>query len=95
MVFTAQGGMAKRAEAVLHQIAENMAKVEGKSHAEAVGEMVECSYGCLAKNRARANLRRTGRRPLARRSPGPEELLLVAARREDDGPRDSEDDISS
>jgi hypothetical protein len=95
MVFTAQGGMAKRAEAVLHQIAEKMAKAEGKSHAKAFGEMVECISGCLAKHRAQATLRRSGRRPLAGPSPGPAESLLVAARREDDGAGDSEDDIAS
>ena len=41
MVLTAQGGMAKRSEAVLHQVAEKVAQAEGSRPTEAFAEIAD------------------------------------------------------
>ena len=62
MVFTAQGGMGKRAEAVLHQLAEKVAPLEQKTPTQAFGEVVTEISRRLAGHAARSMLRRGGMR---------------------------------
>jgi Mg-chelatase subunit ChlI len=60
MVFTAQGGISKRAEAIMHQVSKKVALAEGRTEKEIFDEMVEKISRCLAKFGARATLRRSG-----------------------------------
>jgi hypothetical protein len=59
MVFTAQGGIAKRAEAIMHQLAKKVAGVEHRQEHEAFEEIVESVSRCLARYGARAIARRS------------------------------------
>ena len=58
IVFTAQGGMAKRAEAVLHQIAAKVAEAEGCQPSEAFAQIADDISLLLARHSARAATRR-------------------------------------
>ena len=60
LVFTAQGGMAKRAEAVLHQLAAKVAEAEGTLPADAFAQIADEISFILARHGARATLRRRG-----------------------------------
>ena len=61
LVFTAQGGMAARAEAVCQQIACRIAASTGGSQAEAFAEMADEISTSLALQAARARARRSRR----------------------------------
>ncbi len=61
LVFTAQGGMAARAEAVCQQIACQIAASTGRSQAEAFAEMADEISTSLAFQAARARARRSRR----------------------------------
>jgi hypothetical protein len=58
LVFTAQGGMTSRAEAVLHQVAAKVAEVEGTVPADAFAQIADDISLLLARHGARATLRR-------------------------------------
>jgi hypothetical protein len=78
LVFTAQGGMASRAEAVLHQIANKVAEAEGITPQAAFAEIADEISCILAKHGARSTRRRAaGRRVLG--SSGPSAPLWRAA----------------
>ena len=62
LVFTAQGGMAARAEAVCQQIAARIATATGQTQAEAFAEMANEISTNLALQAARARARRSRRR---------------------------------
>ena len=65
LVFSVQSGMAKRAEAVLHQLAAKVAEVEGQAAHEAFGEIADTIFSSLARHGARATVRRAGGQGIA------------------------------
>ena len=65
-VFTVQGGIAKKAEAIMHQIAEKIAMREHRSEPEVFQEMVERVSATLARHGAKATLRRSSGRVACR-----------------------------
>ena len=71
MVFTAQGGIARRAEAILHQIAGRVAEAEGSSEAEAFAEVAGSISSTLARLGARSTLRRSAAARLITPQPAP------------------------
>ena len=65
LVFTAQGGISKRAEAILHQIAGSLARVEGADEASVFADIANNISYSLAFSAARAVSRRQ-RQPATR-----------------------------
>jgi hypothetical protein len=61
LVFTAQGGIQRNAEAVLSSLAAAIARVEGKALAKVKAEILEDLSLTLARRAARAILRRAPR----------------------------------
>lgn len=101
MVFTAQGGIARRAEAILHQIAAKVAEAEGLSEPEAFDEIAGDISVSLARHGARSTLRRcaavraAGAAPQLGSATGP--LWLAVCRRspaqaDAEAERDEDDD---
>ena len=62
IVLTAQGGLEPRCAAILHRIAENVAKTEGLRVTEAKNEMLERLGLILARANSRSIARRTAQR---------------------------------
>jgi hypothetical protein len=62
MVFTAQGGISKKAEAIMHQLSKKVAQAECRTEKEVFCEMADSISCCLAKFGARSTLRRSGKR---------------------------------
>ena len=59
MVFTVQGGMAPKAEAVLHQLSERVAQHEAVTAAEAFKQIADDISVTLVRAGARATVRRS------------------------------------
>ena len=80
MVFTAQGGITRRAEAVLHQIAAHVASAEHSSERETFAEITTAISATLARCGARSTLRRcaAARAASAASQPGPAASLWMA-----------------
>lgn len=62
LVFTSQGGCEKRAEAILTQISEAVAKTEGRASAMIKAEMLQAISMSIARSVAKAVIRRRQRR---------------------------------
>ena len=65
LVFTAQGGCEKHAEAIISQIADNVAQAECRDKGKVKAEMLETISMSIARSVAKAVIRRQPKRPQA------------------------------
>ena len=89
LVFTAQGGISKRAEAILHQTAGALARVEGADEASVFADIANNISYSLATSAARAVSRRQ-RQPVARVTTSTPALPTEGGRPIGDSDSDSE-----
>ena len=79
LVFTTQGGCEKHAEAIISQIADNVAQAECRDKGKVKAEMLETISMSIARSVAKAVIRRQPKRPQAQSNSASSTFLFESA----------------